>query len=77
MILVEKEDYLSFLQGLDRVCDSRGLGFDGIVRTGLEYASPEPREQASDSFQFRVVADYVHLNPARAGLAGGMRTWKI
>jgi putative transposase len=25
----------------------------------------------SDPFQFRVVADYIHLNPARAGLAGG------
>ena len=25
----------------------------------------------TDAYYFRIVADYIHLNPARAGLAGG------
>ena len=27
----------------------------------------------ADAYYFRIVADYIHLNPARAGLAGGKR----
>ena len=31
-------------------------------------------ERASDNSQFRIAADYIHLNPARAGLAGGKKS---
>jgi hypothetical protein len=34
---------------------------------------PVAGERASDAAQFRVVADYIHLNPARARLAGGTK----
>ncbi|MFZ9937016.1 MAG: hypothetical protein ACO3JG_08120 [Luteolibacter sp.] len=27
----------------------------------------------ADAWYFRIVADYIHLNPSRAGLAGGRR----
>lgn len=41
------------------------------VFQGRYKSIPVTGERASDPFQFRVVTDYIHLNPARAGLAGG------
>ena len=32
---------------------------------------PVTGEKAADVHYFKSVADYIHLNPARAGLAGG------
>jgi len=43
------------------------------VFQGRYKSIPVNGEQASDPLQFRVVADYIHLNPARAGLAGGVQ----
>ena len=43
----------------------------GHVFQGRYKSIPVAGERASDASQFRVVADYIHLNPARAGLAGG------
>jgi hypothetical protein len=40
---------------------------------GAPSSIPVSGERASDAFQFRIVADYIHLNPARAGLAGGLQ----
>ena len=34
---------------------------------------PVAEERAEDAHYFKSVADYIHLNPARAGLAGGER----
>nr|MCU0781605.1 hypothetical protein [Akkermansiaceae bacterium] len=34
-------------------------------------AVPVAGERAADAHYFRTVADYIHLNPARAGLTGG------
>ena len=114
MIFIEKEDHLSFLQGLGRVCGSHGWRVHAWVLMGNHFhllletpeanlvsgmrlllgsfgqgwnrrhqrrghvfqgrykSIPVTGERASDPFQFRVVADYIHLNPARAGLAGGV-----
>ena len=34
---------------------------------------PAAGKRAEDAHYFKSVADYIHLNPARAGLAGGGR----
>ena len=44
----------------------------GHVFQGRYKSIPVTGERAADPFQFRVVADYIHLNPARASLAGGV-----
>jgi hypothetical protein len=54
-----------FGQGWNRRHLRRGHVFQGRYKS-----IPVTGERASDPFQFRVVADYIHLNPARAGLAG-------
>ena len=56
----------SFAQAWNRRYERRGHVFQGRYKS-----IPVAGERASDPFQFRVVADYIHLNPARAGLAGG------
>jgi putative transposase len=58
----------SFGQAWNRRHQRRGHVFQGRYKS-----VPVAGERASDPFQFRVVADYIHLNPARAGLAGGVR----
>jgi putative transposase len=56
----------SFGQAWNRRYHRRGHVFQGRYKS-----IPVAGERASDPFQFRVVADYIHLNPARAKLAGG------
>lgn len=58
----------SFGQAWNRRYLRRGHVFQGRYKS-----IPVTGERASDPFQFRVVADYIHLNPARAGMAGGDR----
>jgi len=55
----------SFAQAWNRRYQRRGHVFQGRYKS-----VPVAGEQASDASQFRVVADYIHLNPARAGLVG-------
>lgn len=43
----------------------------GHVFQGRYKAVPVAGERAEDAHYFKNVADYIHLNPARAGLAGG------
>ena len=43
----------------------------GHVFQGRYKAVPVAGEGAADAHYFKSVADYIHLNPARAGLAGG------
>lgn len=43
----------------------------GHVFQGRYKAVPVAGERAADAHYFKSVADYIHLNPARAGLAGG------
>ncbi len=43
----------------------------GHVFQGRFKAVPVAGERAEDAHYFKSVADYIHLNPARAGLAGG------
>lgn len=43
----------------------------GHVFQGRYKSIPVSGERASDASYFRIVADYIHLNPARAGLTGG------
>ena len=45
----------------------------GHVFQGRSKAVPVAGESAADAHYFKSVADYIHLNPARAGLAGGAR----
>ena len=45
----------------------------GHVFQGRYKAVPVAGEAAADAHYFKCVADYIHLNPARAGLAGGTR----
>ena len=45
----------------------------GHVFQGRYKAVPVAGEAAADAHYFKSVADYIHLNPARAGLAGGDR----
>jgi putative transposase len=55
-----------FSQAWNRLRARRGHVFQGRYK-----AVPVAGERASDASQFKVVADYIHLNAARAGLAGG------
>ena len=50
---------------------NRLQGRHGHVFQGRYKAIPVAGERAGDASQFKVVADYIHLNPARARLAGG------
>ncbi len=45
----------------------------GHVFQGRYKAVPVAGEAAADAYYFKAVCDYIHLNPARAGLAGGKR----
>lgn len=55
----------SFSQGWNRRRLRRGHVFQG------RYKSIPVNASDSDPYYFRIAADYIHLNPARAGLAGG------
>lgn len=55
----------TFSQGWNRARERRGHVFQG------RYKSVPVAGTAADASYFRIVADYIHLNPARAGLAGG------
>lgn len=55
----------TFSQGWNRARLRRGHVFQG------RYKSVPVTGTAADAYYFRIVADYIHLNPARAGLAGG------
>ncbi len=55
----------TFSQGWNRARKRRGHVFQG------RYKSVPVCGSDSDPYYFRIVADYIHLNPARAGLAGG------
>ena len=57
----------TFSQGWNRARRRRGHVFQG------RYKSVPVSGSDSDPYYFRIVADYIHLNPARAGLAGGKR----
>ncbi len=55
----------TFSQGWNRARRRRGHVFQGRYKSVPVSGSDE------DPYYFRIVADYIHLNPARAGLAGG------
>ncbi|MEO7097753.1 MAG: transposase [Luteolibacter sp.] len=55
----------AFSQGWNRRRMRRGHVFQG------RYKSIPVNASDSDPYYFKIVADYIHLNPARAGLAGG------
>lgn len=57
----------TFSQGWNRSRRRRGHVFQG------RYKSVPVTGSDADAYYFRIVADYIHLNPARAGLAGGER----
>ncbi len=57
----------TFSQGWNRVRRRRGHVFQG------RYKSVPVNGEETGAYYFRIVADYIHLNPARAGLAGGER----
>jgi putative transposase len=57
----------TFSQGWNRARRRRGHVFQG------RYKSVPVNTSDADRYYFRIVADYIHLNPARAGLAGGRR----
>ena len=65
--LVSGMKYLmgTFSQGWNRTRQRRGHVFQG------RYKSVPVTGTEADAYYFRLVADYIHLNPARAGLAGG------
>jgi len=54
-----------FSQGWNRARKRRGHVFQG------RYKAVPVNGMEADPYYFRIVADYIHLNPARAGLAGG------
>ena len=56
----------AFGQAWNRRHQRRGHVFQGRYKS-----VPVAGELAGDAAQFKVVADYIHLNPARAALAGG------
>jgi len=57
----------TYSQGWNRARLRRGHVFQG------RYKSVPVTGTEADAYYFRIVADYIHLNPARAGLAGGKR----
>lgn len=58
----------AFAQAWNRRYQRRGHVFQGRYKS-----IPVSGELAADGAQFRIVADYIHLNPARAKLAGGRK----
>ena len=64
--LVSGMKYLmsTFSQGWNRTRQRRGHVFQG------RYKSVPVTGRQADAYYFRIVADYIHLNPARAGLGG-------
>ncbi len=56
-----------FSQGWNRARRRKGHVFQG------RYKAVPVSGSDTDRYYFRFVADYIHLNPARAGLAGGSR----
>lgn len=57
----------AFSQSWNRRRLRRGHVFQG------RYKSVPVNASDADPYYFRIVADYIHLNPARAGLAGGAK----
>ena len=57
----------TYSQGWNRARLRRGHVFQG------RYKSVPVIGTDADAYDFRMVADYIHLNPARVGLAGGRR----
>lgn len=57
----------TFSQGWNRARKRRGHVFQG------RYKAVPVNSTDADPYYFRIVADYIHLNPARAGLAGGAK----
>jgi REP element-mobilizing transposase RayT len=57
----------TFSQGWNRRRMRRGHVFQG------RYKAIPVNASDSDPYYFKIVADYIHLNPARAGLAGGKK----
>jgi putative transposase len=57
----------TFSQGWNRARRRRGHVFQG------RYKSVPVNSSDAEPYYFRSVADYIHLNPARAGLAGGRK----
>ena len=57
----------TFSQGWNRTRQRRGHVFQG------RYKSVPVNGDETGAYYFRIVADYIHLNPSRAGLAGGER----
>lgn len=57
----------TFSQGWNRRRLRRGHVFQG------RYKSIPVNASDNDPYYFRIVADYIHLNPARAGLVGGKK----
>ena len=57
----------TFSQGWNRRRMRRGHVFQG------RYKSIPVNASDSDPYYFKIVADYIHLNPARAGLIGGKK----
>ncbi len=55
----------TFSQGWNRARARQGHVFQG------RYKSVPVNGSDADRYYFRIVADYIHLNPARAGFAGG------
>lgn len=55
----------TYSQGWNRVRNRQGHVFQG------RYKAVPVNDSDADAHYFRIVADYIHLNPARAGLAGG------
>jgi REP element-mobilizing transposase RayT len=57
----------AYSQGWNRSRQRRGHVFQG------RYKAVPVNASDSDAHYFKALADYIHLNPARAGLAGGER----
>ena len=57
----------AYSQGWNRARQRRGHVFQG------RYKAVPVNASDSDPHYFKALADYIHLNPARAGLAGGKR----
>jgi putative transposase len=58
----------TFSQSWNRARLRRGHVFQG------RYKAVPVNGSEADAYYFRIVADYIHLNPARAGLAGGEKS---
>lgn len=62
-----KQLLATFSQGWNRARQRRGHVFQG------RYKAVPVNGSDADAHYFKALADYIHLNPARAGLAGGER----